>query len=308
MGVSDAAGTLVLQSLQRLQPGEEQTGKGLHLMFLIDDAHDLAPSKTGKPELITEKITQPHRLPRVSRARLINMLEKSMSAGSSTIISGRAGAGKTALAVDFAHQCGRAVAWYKVDAPDADPGIFFHYLIRSIQTRRPGFGSDSLMALVETTEPDLRDLSGLISWLTEAFVYELSEGESRSPLLIVIEDLHLVSDSDWLMLFFGRLLPLLPSEVHVLITSRSLPPAPLWRMRSKQSLVVIDEAALAFTRSEAAVLFDSYGLSTEQVSICLDHTHGRAGALDDTAAFLQRTERSETTVRAVERAAARCVF
>jgi ATP/maltotriose-dependent transcriptional regulator MalT len=66
--------------------------------------------------------------------------------------------------------------------------------------------------------------------------------------LVVIEDLHLVSDSDWLVPFFSRLLPLLPSEVHVLITSRSLPPAPLWRMRSKQSLVVIDEARCAFTR------------------------------------------------------------
>ena len=132
------------------------------------------------------------------------MLEKSMAAGSSTIISGRAGSGKTALAVDFAHRCGRPVAWYKVDAPDADPKIFFRYLIRSIQERRPGFGTKSLMPLVEAAELDL------IAWLTEAFVYELAEGESANPLLIVIEDLHLVSDSDWLMLFFGRLLPLLP--------------------------------------------------------------------------------------------------
>lgn len=272
-------------------------------MFLIDSSHDLATGNTNHPELITEKITQPGRLSRISRARLISMLEQSMAAGCSTIISGRAGAGKTALAVDFAQQCGRAVAWYKVDAPDADPRIFFRYLIRSIQERRPGFGSDSLMALVEAPELDLPER---IAWLTEAFVYDLAEGESLSPLLIVIEDLHLVSDSDWLMLFFGRLLPLLPSEVHVMITSRSLPQAPLWRMRSKQSLVVIDEVALAFTRPEAIALFDSYGLSTEQASICLDHTRGRAGALDDSAAFLQRSEKM--VVRTSERAGARCVF
>ena len=230
------------------------------------------------------------------------MLEQSMAAGCSTIISGRAGAGKTALVVDFAHQCGRPVAWYKVDAPDADPRIFFRYLIRSIQARRPGFGSRSLMELVNAPELGIPDS---IAWLTEAFVYELAEGESRSPLLIIIEDLHLVSDSDWLMLFFGRLLPLLPSEVHVVITSRSLPPAPLWRMRSKQSLVVIDEVALAFTRPEAIALFDSYGLSTEQACICLDHTHGRAGALDDSAAFLRRSE--TTVVRTTEPAEVRCV-
>lgn len=254
-------------------------------MFLIDNSHDLGTSQTSKSELITEKITPPDRLPRVSRTRLLSMLEHSMAAGSTTVISGRAGAGKTALALDFANGCGRAVAWYKVDAPDADPKLFFRYLIRSIQEQRPGFGSKSLKLLVEAADIDL------IDWLTEAFVYELTEGESGNPLLIVIEDLHLVSDSYWLMLFFGRLLPLLPSEVHVLITSRNLPPAPLWRMRSKQSLVVIDETTLSFTRFEAIALFESYGLSSEQASIALDHTHGRAGALDDSAAFLQRSER-----------------
>jgi LuxR family maltose regulon positive regulatory protein len=257
-------------------------------MLLIDNSHDLA---TTKPELITEKIMQPTRLPRVRRARLISILEKSMAAASSTIISGRAGSGKTALALDFASSCGRPVAWYKVDAPEADPKIFFRYLIQSIQERRPGFGTKSLMPLVEAAELDL------IDWVTEAFVYELAEGESRKPLLIVIEDLHLVSDSDWLMLFLGRLLPLLPAEVHVLITSRSLPPAPLWRMRSKQSLVVIDETTLAFTRAEAIALFESYGHSSEQASIALDHTHGRAGALDDFAAFLQQSG-TETVDRA----------
>jgi LuxR family maltose regulon positive regulatory protein len=252
-------------------------------MFLIDNSHEASAVKS---ELITEKITQPDWLPRVSRPRLLSMLEQSMAAGSSTIVSGRAGSGKTALAVDFARRCGRQVAWYKVDAPDADPKLFFRYLIRSIKEQRSGFGTKSLQSLIEAAELDL------IGWLTEAFVYELVEGESGNPLLIVIEDLHLVSDSDWLMLFFGRLLPLLPSEVHILITSRSLPPAPLWRMRSKQSLVVVDETTLAFTRPEAFTLFESYGLSSEQASIALDHSHGRAASLDEFAAFLQQSDRT----------------
>jgi ATP/maltotriose-dependent transcriptional regulator MalT len=249
-------------------------------MFLIDSSHDRA---TDKLRLISEKIAQPSHTPRVSRPRLLSMLEKSMAAGTSTIISGRAGTGKTALAVDFARSCDRQVAWYKVDAPDADPKIFFHYLIGSIAKRRPGFGAKSLIPLVQNA--DLDDIGSL----AEAFVYVLAEGDA-SPLLIVIEDLHLVSDSDWLVPFFRRLLPLLPSEVHMLITSRTLPPAPLWRMRSKQSLVVIDEATLAFTRPEAIALFESYGLSNEQASIALDHSHGRAVSLDDFAGFLQKSE------------------
>jgi len=233
-------------------------------------------------ELIKEKICEPGPPPRVSRARLLSMLEQSMAAGTSTIISGRAGTGKTSLAVDFARKCGRPVAWYKVDAPDADPKLFFQYLVASMREQRPGFGAGSLMPLVAAVDLDH------IAWLTEAFVYELAEGEG--PLLLVIEDVHLVSDSDWLEPFFSRLLPLLPSNVHVLITSRSLPPAPLWRMRSKQNLVVIDEETLAFTRLEVIALFESYGLSSEQANIALDHTHGRAAALDDFAAFLEQSQ------------------
>lgn len=249
-------------------------------MFLIDSPHDLAMPQI---ELITDKIAPPMRTPRISRPRLLSMLEKSMAAGTSTIICGRAGTGKTALTSDFARKCGRPVAWYKIDAPDADPVIFFNYLVRSIQESRPGFEISSLTSLIEATDLER------MTWLADAFVYELAEGETVSPLLIVIEDLHLVSDSDWLVPFFTRLLPLLPSEVHVLITSRNLPAAPLWRMRSKQSLVVIDEATLAFTRSEATELFKSYGLSVDQASIALDHTHGRAGALDESATFLQQS-------------------
>ena len=247
----------------------------------------------SKLELITDKIAPPARQPRVSRSRLLETLEKSMAAGTSTVISGRAGTGKTSLALDFAAKCGRPVAWYKIDAPDADPQIFFNYLIGSIQECRPGFGVRSLRSLIDVTKIDYME------WLAEAFVYELAEGQASGPLLIVIEDLHLVSDSDWLVPFFSRLLPLLPSEVHMLVTSRSLPPAPLWRMRSKQSLVVIDEETLAFTRPEAVALFASYGLSQDQASIALDHTHGRAAALDESAAFLQRSSRTTDNANGV---------
>src|SRR5687768_1645541 len=206
-------------------------------MFLIDDSHD---EPGGRWELIGEKIARPAGAPRLSRTRLLEMLDRSLSAGTSTIVSGRAGTGKTGLALDFANKCRRRVAWYKVDAPEVDATLFFHYLIATIREQRPGFGAGSLMPLVEKVDLDH------IDWLADAFVFELADDADFKPLLLVIEDLHQVSDADWLVPFFTRFLPLLPSDVHALITSRSLPPAPLWRMRSKQSLVVIDEETLAF--------------------------------------------------------------
>lgn len=222
--------------------------------------------------LIVEKITVPTQLPRVSRPRLLALLEKSLASCTSTILSGRAGTGKSALALDFALKCGRDVAWYKVDAPDSEFEVFFQYLTESIRKQRPHFGSKALRPRTQNIQLDQ------IPLLAEALVYELVEGENK-PLLLVIEDLHLVCDAAWLVPFFRRLLPLLPPEVHILVTSRTVPPAPLWRMRSKQTLAVIEEEMLAFTRQETNELFGSYGLSAEQATVALDHSNGRAAAL-----------------------------
>ena len=53
----------------------------------------------------------------------------------------------------------------------------------------------------------------------DAFIYELLE-YNREPLLVVLDDLHLICEGEWLVPFLCRLLPLLPRKVHFLITSR----------------------------------------------------------------------------------------
>ena len=237
-------------------------------------------------ELIHEKIEIPPLVASISRPRLKTLLEQSLASCTSTILSGRSGAGKTTLAIDFAKSSVRLIAWYKVDAPDNELRIFFQYLVTSIRRQRRAFGSQSLMRLIQSAS------GAQLPLLAEAFVYEL-EGQPGDPLLIVIEDLHLVCDAEWLVPVFRRLLPLLPSDVHMLITSRTMPPAPLWRMRSKQTLYVIDEETLAFTRDEAVTLFESLGLSREQASIALDHSHGRAAALSSLAATLHFAQRKQ---------------
>ncbi|HEV2915646.1 MAG TPA: AAA family ATPase [Pyrinomonadaceae bacterium] len=231
-------------------------------------------------QLILDKITTPAQMPRISRLRLLNTLHGSLASCTSTIINGRAGTGKTMLATDFARRSGRRVAWYKVDASDGDLRVFFQYLIESVRRERPRFGYEMLVRLLaETSAPEDVPL------LAESFVYELIESGS-DPLLIVIDDLHLVYDAEWVVPFFRRLLPLLPPEAHMLIMGRSLPPGPLWRMRSKQTLCVIEEAVMAFTQEEAKRLFTSYGLSEGQAMVALGQTRGRAASLDRAAALL----------------------
>lgn len=239
----------------------------------------------NKEHFIHEKIEISKAAPRISRPRLIKLLAENLISANATVINGRAGTGKTALAADFARHAGRAVAWYKVDSSDNDLRSFCEYLAAAIRLQRPSVDPDRLLELTETIESDRAEL------LAEAFVYQLSDRRSE-PLLIVIEDLHLVYDADWVVPFFRRWLPLVPADTHVLITCRSLPPAPLWRLRSKQMLRVVEETELAFTLEEAIALFETYGLSEEHARVAWTQTNGRAATILDFAATPGRAGRA----------------
>jgi LuxR family maltose regulon positive regulatory protein len=226
-------------------------------------------------DLIQSKIQIPSEANYVSRPRLLTTLEESLKTCSATLIIGRAGTGKTTLAIDFIQQGNRGTAWFKIDAPDANFHIFLRYLVESVAKVRPGFGNKFPTEFLQPPDETSRYK------LAEVFIYELIHDlqNEAEPLLMVIDDLHLVYDADWVVPFFHRLLPLLPHEVHLLILGRSLPPAPLWRLRSKQRLRVIDEPALAFTLEEAAEFSLQCGLCDKQATTAWMKTRGRAAAL-----------------------------
>jgi LuxR family maltose regulon positive regulatory protein len=231
--------------------------------------------------LILDKIRIPDQAPPLSRKRLVDALKEGFKSCNSILITGRAGTGKTTLAADFARRCGRRVAWYKVDAPDAESDIFFHYLVASVARHLPDFHWQAAPC-------DLRTGVEIFPLLAELWAQEMQK--RHDSLLIVIDDMHLVFDAEWVIPFFHRTLPLLPPEVMMMILSRSLPPAPLWRMRSKQKMCVIDESALSFTAREAEELFARYGYGAEPARLALEQSHGRAALLDSLAKRMKRTE------------------
>ena len=226
-------------------------------------------------KIITSKVMIPQEIPRVCRQGLLDTLRENLLSCQATVINGRAGTGKTTLAADFVRRHAGRAAWYKIDAPDMSLSVFMEYLVASVAHVRPGFGSETLARQLQ--------LSGEfnIPALAEAYIYDLER--QPEPLILVIDDLHLIYDADWLVPFFHRLLPLMPANIHMLILGRGMPPAPLWRLRSKQRLFVITEQMLAFTQTEAEDLFFSYGLSAEDASFSLKQTGGRAADLHEAA-------------------------
>src|SRR5215475_4825732 len=230
-------------------------------------------------KIITSKITIPTETPLVCRHGLLDTLLDNINSCHATVINGRAGTGKTMLAVDFVRSNVGRAAWYKVDAPDMSLPVFLEYLVASVAQVRPGFGRQTLGCRARSSGTGGAEVGGEfnIAELAEAFIYDLER--QAEPLVLVIDDLHLIYDADWVIPFFHHLLPLLPAETHMLILGRGLPPAPMWRLRSKQHLFVITEQMLAFTPPEAEVLFSGYGLSAEEARLALKHTGGRAAAL-----------------------------
>ena len=151
-------------------------------------------------QFIPDKINPPSELPRVARARLFSTLRESLASCNSTIIHGRAGSGKDDARGRLRAPSSppRGVVGAR-DAPDCELSVFFRYLCATLAAQRPGFGQKTLERMGEQL------VAGDVPLLVEYFVYELLE--SAEPLLIVVDDLHLVYDAEWMVPFFPAAAP-----------------------------------------------------------------------------------------------------
>ena len=85
--------------------------------------------------LFAEKLRAPQFERYIPRPRLNELLKKSSGQIGATMIIGRAGTGKTTLAMDFAKNYER-VAWYRVEATETDWNVFSRYLAESFNEDR----------------------------------------------------------------------------------------------------------------------------------------------------------------------------
>lgn len=199
------------------------------------------------PSVIDGQLEPPDVGPIVERPRLIDLLERSGSQFGATLLSGRAGTGKTALAADYASAY-ENVSWYSVKSADSNWKVFSSYFFASLcgrSVRRP-------RSLVLRPDESV-DEAAAAEFLRYCFA-RLERTMKGRPELIVIDDIHHLFDTAWFASFFDQVIRSLVPGVHLLMTCRSKPPTPLWRMRSKQMLNVIDEGMLDFSLGEALSL------------------------------------------------------
>ena len=212
--------------------------------------------------LVTEKLRIPTCVDIVHRPRLHELLERSRGQFGGTLISGRSGTGKTALAAEFVAGKNK-VAWYSVDPSDADWSVFARYFSAATGGKR-----------AKKSVPDGRDRAALGQFLGDC----LSAGKNGGRL-VVLDNIHHLFDADWFCDFFVLMLQSLDPESHALMLCRSKPPAPLWRLRSKQVLNVVDERLLAFTSAEAEELCKLRGIPKTAARAFQSESFGRASKL-----------------------------
>jgi LuxR family transcriptional regulator, maltose regulon positive regulatory protein len=222
---------------------------------------------------LTEKLEIPHCPGLVERPRLIEKLERSLSQFAATMVSGRAGTGKTSIAAAYARTRKRA-AWFTVESSDVDWNVFASYLAASV-LRMVGSKKVIRESLPSVKNPSSAAMASFLYNL--ASVLETVEKDQR-PLL-VLDGIHHLFDADWFGSFFNILQPSLCETADLLLLCRSKPPNPLWRLRSKQQLDVIDEKTLAFDRDETISLLKQVGRSQAEAARIQAETFGRVSKL-----------------------------
>lgn len=230
--------------------------------------------------ILTTKLYVPSPRPKiVLRPRLIEQLKKGLH-HKLTLVSAPAGFGKTTLVSEWVASCERPVAWLSLDEGDNDSTRFLTYLVMAVQTIAPNFGIEALRLLQSSQPPP-----------TESILTILLNEIAASPVnfILVLDDYHVIEDN-----VVGNaltfLLEHLPSQMHLVITTREDPNLPLARLRARDQLTGLRATDLRFTKSEAAEFLNQVmdlSLSAEDIAALEARTEGWIAGLQLAAISMQ---------------------
>jgi ATP/maltotriose-dependent transcriptional regulator MalT len=231
--------------------------------------------------LITTKVVVPQlRDGIVARKELVERLKAGLTRPL-TLVSAPAGYGKTTLLAELATQI--PVAWLSLDEEDNDPIRFWTHFITALQTVEPRLAGlqNSLISFdLPTIRPVLVDL-----------INEVSSDEPVSqPHVMILDDYQLIEEKNIhndLVFLLGHL----PDQIRLIISTRSDPPLPLAKMRSRGQLKEFRAQELRFSLKEIETIFNGVmglGLSSEQIAALEARTEGWIASLQMAALSLQK--------------------
>jgi len=243
-------------------------------------------ARNSKPELeqlLTTKLyIPPSRPDLVHRSRLVELLNHGLHR-KLTLISAPAGFGKTTLISEWVNQANMPVAWLSLDEGDNDPTRFLSYFASALNTIDRDIGETALSMLSSPQPPSKESvLTAIINGIASF----------NHHFLLVLDDYHVI-ESQAIHDALGFLLDHLPTQMHLVITSRSDPLLPIPRLRAKGQLAELRADNLRFTTLEATKFLNQVmglALSEDQVLSLDTRTEGWIAGLHLAALSMQNKE------------------
>src|SRR5207253_5183260 len=166
-----------------------------------------------------------------------------------------------------------------------DPSVFLGYLAYGIRQQVVEFG-DTMFAYLQQAN----EMAQQSERAVDVLLNEILEGVEQQ-MIVVLDDYHHLGADTPVHSVVDRLIAYLPDVIHVIIISRDIPPLTLARLRSQDSLAIVDRADLLFTDEEIQELFRKvFGLklTAEQLREYGERTHGWITALQLVRQVAQR--------------------
>jgi LuxR family maltose regulon positive regulatory protein len=212
----------------------------------------------------------------LERPRLTTRLKANLGAPI-TMVAADAGCGKTTLIADFVRSQSQQSVWYQLDHTDADPFVFVGYVARGIKNFYPAFGEAIFPYLSEANEEMLR----FPERAADLLINEILESVEQ-PFILVLDDYHHIGRDTVVHKIVDRLLQYSSDLVHLIITTRDLPPLAIMRRRTQSAALVITRDDLLFTDDEVRELFRktlNVELKDLEIAEYRGRTHGWITAL-----------------------------
>jgi LuxR family maltose regulon positive regulatory protein len=221
--------------------------------------------------LSTKLYMPPYRSDMVPRQRLIEHLDAGLR-GRVTLVSAPAGFGKTTLVSEWVQHVGRPAAWLSLDKNDNDITRFLTYMIAALQHVNEDVGGDIQAALGESQSPNLEMI------LTK-FVNDIEVIPEQ--FIFVLDDYHFI-EAEPVNSALNFLIEYQPSNMHLVISSRSDPLLPISRLRVRGELREVRVRDLRFTKDETAAFLNDlmgFDLSPEDIAALEERTEGWVASL-----------------------------
>lgn len=256
----------------------------------------LAASKVLEQNLLvnhilkTKIVVPPRREDLVARPRLLEQLNKN-SGGKLTLISAPPGFGKTTLLTEWCATLTQPVCWLNLDAADNDPTRFLTYVSAALEHVSPNLGELMRSMLYSLQPPPFETLFTLI-------INEVNRLDQK--VTFIVDDCQTI-ENDVIYQAAAFLLKYLPSQLHLVLSTRREPLFSLASLRALGKLNEIRAEDLRFDRSETEIFLNQVtglNLSPAAITKLESRTEGWIAGLQLAALSLQRRSDVEEYIEA----------